>query len=136
MPATYVTILTFELINGVGATPGTEVLACLRKLEQRCFEQDALGIGPSVTMDLRRWERDYAICMGLDVQQTVAEADRAFGAVASRRCGNGAGRAFIAWASRTIRQRRCPPTDDEVSGGHGQRLYHGHLSLTLCPRAS
>lgn len=79
-PASYVTILAFELINGVGATPGAEVLAALRQLEQRCVEQDARGLGPSVTMDLRRWERDYAICMGLDATQTVPEGDRSFGA--------------------------------------------------------
>lgn len=79
-PATYVTILAFELINGVGAEPGAGVLSSLHRLERRCAEQDARGIGPSVTMDLRRWERDYAICMGLDVRQAVPESERLFGA--------------------------------------------------------
>lgn len=115
VPATYVTILTFELINGVGATPGTEVLACLRKLEQRCFEQDALGIGPSVTMDLRRWERDYAICMGLDVQQTVAEADRAFGAgVETLRAMERAELSSRGLLEDHQAEKVSAPTDDEV----------------------
>lgn len=115
VPATYVTILTFELINGVGATPGTEVLACLRKLEQRCFEQDALGIGPSVTMDLRRWERDYAICMGLDVQQTVAEADRAFGAgVETLRAMERAELSSLGLLEDHQAEKVSAPTDDEV----------------------
>lgn len=115
VPATYVTILTFELINGVGATPGTEVLACLRKLEQRCFEQDALGIGPSVTMDLRRWERDYAICMGLDVQQTVAAADRAFGAgVETLRAMERAELSSRGLLEDHQAEKVSAPTDDEV----------------------
>lgn len=114
-PATYVTILAFELINGVGATPGTEVLACLRKLEQRCFEQDARGIGPSVTMDLRRWERDYAICMGLDVQQTVAEADRAFGAgVETLRAMERAELSSRGLLEDHQAEKVSAPTDDEV----------------------
>lgn len=114
-PATYVTILAFELINGVGATPGTEVLSCLRKLEQRCFEQDARGIGPSVTMDLRRWERDYAICMGLDVQQTVAEADRAFGAgVETLRAMERAELSSRGLLEDHQAEKVSAPTDDEV----------------------
>lgn len=114
-PATYVTILAFELINGVGATPGSEVLVCLRKLEQRCAEQDARGIGPSVTMDLRRWERDYVICMGLDVQQTVTEADRAFGAgVETLRAMERAELSSRGLLKDQQAEKVPAPTDDEV----------------------
>lgn len=114
-PATYVTILAFELINGVGATPGSEVLARLCSLEQRCAEQDARGIGPSVTMDLRRWERDYAICMGLDAQQTVTEADRAFGAgVETLRAMERAELSSRGLLKDQQAEKVPAPTDDEV----------------------
>ena len=114
-PATYVTILAFELINGVGATPGPEVLARLRALEQHCAEQDARGIGPSVTMDLRRWERDYAICMGLDAQETVTEADRAFGAgVETLRAMERAELSSRGLLKDQQAEKVPAPTDDEV----------------------
>ncbi|MCI6549047.1 MAG: TerB N-terminal domain-containing protein [Coriobacteriaceae bacterium] len=119
-PATYVTILAFELINGVGAAPGAEALICLRQLERRCAEQDARGIGPSVTMDLRRWERDYAICMGLDVSQAVTESERAFGAgVETLRAMERAELSARGPLGGQPAEDAAVPTDDEITVAMG-----------------
>ena len=81
-PATYVTILAFELINGVGATPGPEVLACLRALEH---------------------------------QQTVTEADRAFGAgVETLRAMERAELSSRGLLKDQQAEKVPAPTDDEV----------------------
>ncbi|WP_165443660.1 TerB N-terminal domain-containing protein [Olsenella sp. Marseille-P4559] len=114
-PATYATILAFELINGVGAAPGAEALARLHQLEQRCADEDARGRGPSVTMDIRRWERDYAICVGLDVRQTVPEADRSFGSgVETLRAMEHAELLAKGLIESQSGEKASAPTDDEV----------------------
>ncbi len=115
VPTTYATILAFELINGVGAVPGAEALASLRKLERCCAEQDARGIGPSVTMDLRRWERDYAICMGLDVRQAVPESERLFGTgVETLRAMERAELLSRGLVEKKPGEETTAPSDDEV----------------------
>lgn len=78
-PATFAMLLSYELINGVGCEPGEPVVSELRRLREACRAMDLAGRGPSVTLDVSHWIRDYAVVHRLDPRLATTEEERRFG---------------------------------------------------------
>lgn len=79
-PSTFVRLLSFELINGVGVEPGTPVALELRRLVDACRDQAAKqpGAAGGVVLDLERLLHDYVVCHQLDPELATSEEERAF----------------------------------------------------------
>jgi hypothetical protein len=78
-PATFAMLLSYELINGVGCEPGEPVVSELRRLREACRAMDLAGRGPSVTLDVSHWIRDYVVVHRLDPRLATTEEERRFG---------------------------------------------------------
>lgn len=78
-PATFAMLLSYELINGVGCEPGEPVVSELRRLREACRAMDLAGRGPSVTLDVSHWARDYVVVHRLDPRLATTEEERRFG---------------------------------------------------------
>lgn len=79
-PSTFVRLLSFELVNGVGVEPGTPVALELRRLVDACRDQAAKqpGAAGGVVLDLERLLHDYVVCHQLDPELATSEEERAF----------------------------------------------------------
>lgn len=78
-PATFAMLLSYELINGVGCEPGEPVVRELQRLREACRAMDLAGRGPSVTLDVSHWIRDYVVVHRLDPRLATTEEERRFG---------------------------------------------------------
>lgn len=78
-PATFAMLLSYELINGVGCEPGEPVVRELQRLREACRAMDLAGRGPSVTLDVGHWIRDYVVVHRLDPRLATTDEERRFG---------------------------------------------------------
>lgn len=129
MPSAFVSLLAFELINGVGCTPGNDGLEKLKALRD-AYEQGGYALyWSSDQIDFKRWIRDYAVVHGLDPKGAFSEQDLAFdGAVATLRAAERAklGELMAQPVRRTNKDKLPPPPppgspdDEKVFAALGQ----------------
>lgn len=77
-PTTWVVLMAYEFINGIGCPPGAQVVERLLQLAQTVEQNAQYGSWASVASDLRRWARDYVVYYDLDPKLLKSSKDAAF----------------------------------------------------------